>query len=311
MGVSFAELLARLSPADVGTFRVHPIPGAREHYVGRSATGQPCVLLGSSAGRLHAPVRLAAIEVRFCVACRINPLDGDAREEVLTVVTCTSEEAQVQGYFLHVCETIVRILGPALSQASVVNVVQRLIDLFQRLTRQSSRSVFGLIGELQILACSRDAPMAARAWRSEDAERFDFAIGDARLDVKASGERVRIHFLSAEQCRPPPGTIGILASLFVESSGGGMSLQELVREVERRLASHGDLVLKVEEVVAETLGEALPTALGMRFAERLARASLQLYDLAVVPAVRDGIPAEVTQVRFRSDLSRTPTLALS
>ncbi len=102
-----------------------------------------------------------------------------------------------------------------------------------------------------------------------------------------------------------------MASLFVESSGGGMSLQELVRVVERRLASHGELVLKVEEIVAETLGEALPTALGMRFDERLARASLQLYDLAVVPAVREGIPAEVTQVRFRSDLSRTPTLALS
>lgn len=88
-----------------------------------------------------------------------------------------------------------------------------------------------------------------------------------------------------------------------------MSLQELVRQVERRLASHGELVLKVEEIVAETLGEALPTALGMRFDERLAKASLQLYDLAVVPAVRDGFPVEVTQVRFRSDRSRTPTLA--
>jgi hypothetical protein len=118
----------------------------------------------------------------------------------------------------------------------------------------------------------------------------------------------RAHFLSADQCRPPPGTIGILVSMFVETTGGGMSLQELLREIERRLAADSDLMLKVQETLAESLGEALPAALAMRFDERLAKASLQLYDLAVVPAVRDGIPSEVTQVRFRSDLSRTPTL---
>lgn len=308
MEVTFAKLLALVPTADVGTFRVQPIPGAPRHYVGRSAAGQPCILLGSPVGRMHTPVRLAAIEVRFCVACTISPLDGDPHEEVLTVVTCTAAEAQVQEYFLHVCETIVRIVGPTPSQARVVEVVHRLIDLFQRLSRPSSRSVLGLIGELQIIACSRDALTAARAWRSADDERFDFAIGDARLEVKASGERTRAHFLSADQCRPPVGTIGILASLFVESSGGGMSVQDLLLDVERRLAADGDLVLKVEETVAETLGEALPSALSMRFDERLARASLQFYDLAVVPAIRDGIPPAVTQVRFRSDLSREPTL---
>jgi hypothetical protein len=305
---SFAKLLAVVPAADVGTFRVQPIPGAPQHYVGRSASGQPCVLLGSPPGRMHAPVRLAALEVRFSVPCRISPLDGAPREEVLTVVTCTAAEAQVHEYFLHVCETIVRIVGPAPSQESVVEAVHRLIDLFQRLTRPSSRSALGLIGELFVLASSKDAQMAARAWRSDDDERFDFAIGNVRLEVKATGDRTRAHFLSADQCRPPPGTIGILASLFVETTGGGMSLQELLGEIERRLAADGDLMLKVQESVAESLGEALPTALAMRFDERLAKASLQLYDLAVVPAVRDGIPSEVTQVRFRSDLSRTPTL---
>jgi hypothetical protein len=230
---------------------------------------------------------------------------------VLTVVTCTAPELQIQEYFLHVCETIVRIVGPTPAQGRVVEVVQRLIDLFQRLTRPSSRSVLGLIGELYVIARSRDAAQAVRAWRSADDDRFDFTLKDLRLEVKASSERARVHYLSAEQCRPPPGTVGVLASLFIEITGGGMSVQELVRGIEGHLAASGDLVLKLQETVAETLGQSLPIALAIRFDERLARASLQLYDLATVPGIRENIPVGVTQVRFRSDLSRTPPLTPS
>jgi hypothetical protein len=154
--VSFADLLAQVPEASgdepPGTFRVQAIPSAPKHYIGRNAAGQPCILLGSASDRMQAPVRLAAIEARFGVACRISPAGGQPREEVLTVVTCTAPELQVQDYFLHICETIVRIVGPAPTQGRVVEVVQRLIDLFQRLTRPSSRSVLGLIGELYVIA---------------------------------------------------------------------------------------------------------------------------------------------------------------
>lgn len=310
--VSLVELLSRVPSAgngDPSLFRVEPIPATPRHYVGRNAEGRPCMLLGSPADRLQAPIRLAAIEARFGVACRISPADGVAREEVLTVVTCTAPEPQVQAYFLHACETIVRIVGPNPSQHLVVEVVQRLVDLFQRVTRPSSRSVTGLVGELYVIALSRDAAAAVRAWRSADDDRFDFTLEDVRMEVKASGERTRAHYLSADQCQPPAGTVGLLASLFIESAGGGMSVQELVREIEGRLGSANDLLLKLQETVAESLGDGLPSAFQMRFDERSARASLQLYDLAVIPAIREGVPPEVTQVRFRSDLSRTPTLS--
>jgi hypothetical protein len=48
----------------------------------------------------------------------------------------------------------------------------------------------------------------------------------------------------------------------------------------------------------------------MRFDERLAQTSLQLYDIMAIPAIRAGVPTEVTQLHFRSDLSRTPTISL-
>lgn len=311
--LSLSELLNTVEPlargADECSFKVRTIPRYERHYVGRNSAGQPSLLLGSPIGAFYAPVRLALLDVRFGNLHRIHPMDGEEHEELLSVITCTSNNAQEQAYFLHVCETILRIIGPNPSLDAIVQAVQRLIELFQRLSRPATRSLNGLLGELFLIAASRDVRASVEAWRSRDIDRFDFSIGNVRLDVKASGERQRLHHLSFEQCQPPAGTIGLLASLFIESNGGGQSLRELVANIEAALSGHDDLILKVQETIAETLGESLQTAMGMRFDDRLARASLQFYDLSTVPAIRDGVPPGVSQVHFRSDLSGTEPLS--
>lgn len=306
---SLATLLASVEPLSgdttEGAFRVIAIPGYARHYVGRNTAGQPCFLLGSDRGAFQAPVRLALLEARFGNLHRIHPVDGNERDELLSVITCTSQDGQAQAYFLHVCETILRIVGVHPTLDAIVQSVQRLIEIFRRLSRPPSRSLNGLVGELFLIAASRDPRACVKAWRSTDIDRFDFSTGSVRLDVKASAERLRIHHLSAEQCQPPEGTVGLLASLFIEGSGGGQSLRELVEAVEAELSGDDDLILKVQETVAETLGESLSSAMGVRFDDRLARASLRFYDLATVPAIRDGVPAEVSGVHFRSDLTRS------
>jgi hypothetical protein len=314
MDLHLAETLTRLAPPARETlgnqFRVCSIPAAPEHYVGLDSSGYPCILLRGSTGPMRSPIRLAALEARFAVPCQIIATDGKERQETLTVVICTSADPHTQSYFLHICETIIRIVGVNPSLAQIVDAVQRLVDLFRRLSQPASRSVIGLFGELYVISRSNDPRVAVRAWRSADDDRFDFAIDDVRLEVKASGQRIRAHNFSAEQCLPPSGTIGVLISLFIETTGGGLSLTELVQTVARRLAGDEALILKVQETVAETLGETLLAALSIRFDERLAQTSLQIYDVMAIPAIRAGVPAEVTQVHFRSDLSRTPTISL-
>lgn len=311
--ISLAELLSSVEfLADGergGSFRVRSIPGYDCHYVGHNSSGYPSLLLGSAPGAFQAPVRLAMIDARFGNWHRIHPVDGDEREELLSIITCTSHDVQAQEYFLHVCETIVRIVGPNPTLHDIVQVVQRLVELFRRLSRPASRSLNGLLGELFLIATSRDLCAAVTAWRSTDIDRFDFSAGNVRLDVKASRERLRVHHLSTEQCQPPEGTIGLLVSLFIESSGGGQSLSELIAEIEAALGRNDDLILKLHEIIVESLGESMPTAMGVRFDDRVARASLRFYDLAAVPAIRDSIPPEVSGVHFRSDLTQTEPLS--
>ena len=307
---TLAELLASIdgSAAEGGAFDVRQLPDS-SHYIGRNANGYPTLLVGSERGGFHAPVRLALIEARFGAECEIRPPDSGSRREYLTTITCTSPDAQAQAYFVHVCETILRILGPLPTLPSVIEVVERLIELFRRLAKPPVRSLTGLIGELCVIAWSRDICSAMEAWRSSDGDRFDLSTADTRLDVKAASDRRRTHHLSAEQCQPPAGTVGVLASVFVEASGGGQSVQELIREIENRLHGRQDLALKLQQTVAETLGDSLPNALSARFDERLARTSICFYDLSAIPAVRGELPSEVSQVHFRSDLSAVTPLS--
>lgn len=292
-------------------YHVRPIPDAAGHYFGRTSNGFPCMLLASRDRAARAPVRLAAIEVSFAVPCRIA-IPGEAeRMETLTAVSCTSGDPEIQRYFTHICETILRIVGRNPSLRDIIEAVRRLVDLFQKLSRPPRRPVTGLFGELLAIHAAASPWAAVQAWRSTVDDRFDFSIDDLRLEVKGSSTRQRAHSFSLEQCMPPSGTTGILISVFVETSGGGLSLLELMQRIEHQLDGDPDLVMKLQETAADALGASAAAALQMRFDDRLARTSLHIYDLLAVPAVRTGIPPEVSQVRFMSDLSRIPAASIA
>jgi hypothetical protein len=147
------------------------------------------------------------------------------------------------------------------------------------------------------------------AWRPKDSSRFDFSTGDIRLDVKTASGRARAHTFSHDQCNPPPGTVAFVASLFVERSASGLSLQELVRGIEALAGNDSDLVMKLHEIVAETLGNALQEALNTQFDAKLAASSLHFFDLRAIPAIRGDPPPAVSDIHFRSDLSGMPIIS--
>ena len=246
-------------PPDLGSrdpvrYHVRRIPTTPSHFFGRDGHGFPCLLLATSDEYPKAPMLLEEVEVRFAVPCRIVLSAHEDTQETLTTVCCTSRNRVLQDYFAHTCEAIVHIVGPTPSLERVVDAVRRLVDLFQRLSLPSSRSVAGLFAELYVIYASRSPRTAVEAWHSKIDERFDFAIGDVRLEVKASRTRQRAHNFSLEQCEPPVATRGILVSVFVETSGGGLSLVELLGGIERKVEGDIDLVLKLREMVAGTLG---------------------------------------------------------
>jgi hypothetical protein len=171
-----------------------------------------------------------------------------------------------------------------------------------------TRPVNGLFGELFLIWRSGNPIRALAAWRMDETARFDFADGDIRLDVKATSGRVRAHTFSYEQCNSPPGTIAIVASLFVERSPGGVTLRSLIDQIEGRITAKIGLVFKLHDVITATLGMNLNEALALKFDEKLADSSLCFFNLHDVPAIRGPLPAGISDVHFRSDLSALQAL---
>ncbi|MFA5952212.1 MAG: PD-(D/E)XK motif protein [Hyphomicrobium sp.] len=303
LGRILAQLGGQTPPQ--GAFNALPIPDYPAHYLGVSDDGCPCLMLhahGAGGGARH-PLRLQGLSIQYYVPCRLVIPDGQLLDRSLTTLLCTSRDALERRYFLYAADLVLRILGPEPSLTAVVSATAHLARMFQMLSRPAPKPLTGLIGELLFILRSAAPPEAVMAWRNTIDDTFDFAADDLRVEVKATQGRSRLHYLSYDQCHPPGGTIGILASVIVESSGGGTSVAELMREIEAALAGRHDALMRLHEIFAETLGNAAVTALEERFDRQLAEESLLLFDMSEVPAVRGALPPAVSQVRFRADLS--------
>jgi hypothetical protein len=275
----------------------------RGSYVGKDSNERACILIAvrDHDTRHRPPIRLESLEVQFDVQSLIKAA-GEITQGMFTVIRCRSIEPELVHYFLSIGETILRVLGSQPTRSSIAHAINRLAIIFQRIQSPPIRSASGLFGELFLIKRSSNPKNVLAAWRIGDYSRFDFSSGDIRLDVKTATGRLRSHTFTYDQCNPPPGTVAVVASLFVERIASGISLHELIQQIDDLVGDDGDLLMKLHETVAETLGKSIREALVIRFDERLASASLEFYDLRSIPAIR-ALPTGVSDVHFRSELS--------
>ena len=299
-----ARLLREIAASESsGAFAVRRLEEGSRYFAGRDADGCAALLI-NSAGRGRVPLRLAGIEARFAVQCRIAEPGVPETSDTLTVILCVSRDPSIEAYFAGILDSLITLLGPAPTTEQINDTVDQLVELFQKLAQPARRSLTGLAGELCVILLASDASAAIDAWRIDPDERFDFIAGSLRLDVKSSANRRRSHEVSFEQANPPPGTTGLFASIWIEQAGGGSSLSQLLSQIEERLAPSPGAASKLWTVVADTLGNTLPAAMSWRFDLPLAESSLLFFEAARVPAFRPPLPSGISAVRFVSDFGQ-------
>jgi hypothetical protein len=94
-----------------------------------------------------------------------------------------------------------------------------------------------------------------------------------------------------------------------ELTATGISLRELAEQIEAVVSGRIELVIKLYDTIAETLGNGLQEGMKTRFDENLAVSSLRFFNLRSVPAIRNALPPGVSDVHFRSDLSNLAEVA--
>jgi hypothetical protein len=291
------------APSGEGVFNVRRLEDSSAFYAGRDSRGCASILIATSESGRTVPLRLAGIEAMFSTPCQIVEAGLLPTTQTVTAIICTNQERDVVAYFASIMESLIPFLGESPSTEKVAETVRQLVDLFQKLRSPARRSLLGLAGELNVLEAATDTAVAVRSWRSDAEERFDFGVGRLRLDVKASSNRQRVHEISFEQANPPNGTTGIIASIWIEAMAGGVSLSELLSSIERRIEDKPTEIMRLRTIVANTLGDALPQAMGWSFDKKLADSSLNYFDATTIPAIRPPLPPSVSSARFVSDLS--------
>ena len=281
------------------------VPSYQNCYIGKDGEAYACFLISTldQAKRQMSPMRFKNLDVQFGLLCSLEKANGVVSEERLTVIRCRTHDEEITRYFLSVCDTVLHMLGANPTQETVVGIVKHLASIFQKIQKPPTKTVNGLFGELYLIYRSANPIVTLSAWRSDENARFDFAVDNIRLDVKVTKGRVRTHVFSYEQCNPPTGTTAIAASMFVGHSPGGMSLQALIDGIGTRIATDADLIFKLHETVATALGRHLSEAMSVTYDMELSASSLCFYHMDDVPAVREPLPANVSGVHFRSDLS--------
>lgn len=291
-----------------------PIPDLEQHHLARDVQGAPLILISvkKSQTRTQAtPLKLEHLTVQHDVECRVSNMDGVVQEGRYTAIACVDADSVLQAYFLRIMATLILSLGATPTQSDVTRAVYRLAELFRVLASAPSKSVQGLWAELFVIAHAPNAAVIVEAWHTTPEDRYDFNQGSQRVEVKSGAGRMRIHQFSLEQLHPPTGTTVLIASLFVEKAGAGTSMAELLDQVRHRLGNNLDLLMQVDKVVGMTLGSSWRNAMSERFDYELARHSLAFYETLVVPSVSPKVPAEVSNVRFTSDLSGSSSADLA
>jgi len=286
------------------------IPGAVSHRLAKDSSGAPCLLLRQPPGAFPTPpIRLQNLLVSYGVPCVISHPDGEQEKGIFTIIKCSSVDPSLFPHFLRILSPIIATLGPKPSTAVVRRAISGLVDLFQALTTSAKKSVQGLWAELLVIKHATNPHALVAAWHGLPVERVDFLSGRQRIEVKSSSKRQRLHHFSLAQLTPPANTHLVVASIFVEPVGGGLSLGRLADDIRAILASDPALLTRFDAIFYATLGASWSDAMEECFDLELASESLQFFDSVNVPKLDGPIPPTVNDVRFTSDMSGASPLA--
>jgi hypothetical protein len=274
------------------------VPGYDSYLLARDSVGAPAIIIrhvheGSGLMR----VELQHLRVLHGVRCQIDFPDGQEEVDDVSLIRCGADP-DLEAVFLRLMGGLIPEFGDP-SPDAMAQLIAHLVDLFRALSQPPRKSIQGLWGELLMIVSSIEPITLLTAWHVDPSDMYDFNIGHLRIEVKTSASRRRTHHFRLEQLQPPAGAEVAICSLITERAGGGVTIADLVTEIEVRLSNRPDLIVRVETVVAETLGSEWRSSAHITFDREVARDSIRFIPVAKVPSIpADALPEGVSNVHF-------------
>jgi len=255
--------------------------------------------------------RLKYLQVEQNKECRVTE-GNKSTFQVFTLITFLSNDKDLQEYFFQISETLITSLKDDPAPSRIIESLNKFIEIFRALTDTPTKTIQGLWAELFLIENSTDPEILLSFWHNSPEAKFDFDAGKEKIEVKSTSGLERIHEFSSEQLNPPLDSQVLVASLFTSQTKSGISIQDLMQNIASRIQDNNDLLEKMNMMVSKTLGNSLEQSIKIRFDYDVSKSSLRFYrhqDIRKVETIY--IPAEVSGVRYRSDLSSINSVEMS
>lgn len=296
------------------TYNALQIPGYSNFRLAIDYEGNPIILLSIiDKTRIFTlkNFRLKYLQLEQNIDCKIIE-NKSVINQTFTVIKFTSIERHLCEYFLRISETLIYTLGNEPSQKQIIESLNRFVEVFRTLSDTPSNTVHGLWSELFLIDNSKSPASLLTYWHTVPEEKFDFNSGKERIEVKSNSNFERFHFFSSEQLNPPLGTNLLIASIFIRQNNTGRSIQQLIESITTKIHQDVNLTEKLNYIVCRTLGNSLEQSITIKFDYNLAKDSLLFYNYQDIGKIEEiYIPNEVTEVKYKSDLSSIQPINLA
>lgn len=307
--MNLIELYDKLEFAEEGSgkaFNAIQIPEQPNFRVAVNNEGNPVLLLSVAnavKGNTLKNFRLKYLQLEQNVECKITENDKSSYQ-TFTVITFTSDDRNLQEYFLRISETLIKTLSNKPTQQQIVDSINKFVEVFRSLADTPTNTVHGLWTELFLIENSSNPKILLNYWHNLPEERFDFNSGLEKIEVKSNSNFERIHTFSAEQLSPLIGTQVLVASIFIRQHNNGQSIQQLVESITNKIKDDIELTEKLNNIIFRTLGNSLEQSIKIKFDYNIAKDSLRFFNQQDISKIEEvHIPDKVSEVRFKSDLT--------
>jgi hypothetical protein len=241
--------------------------------------------------------------------CRVRAEGATESVETLAVLKCMTDDPMLREYFLRSLSGTIAALPAIPTEEEIAAAVAKLVGLFRALEAHPRTSLQGLWCELFLIGRAPNIRQAAVARHADPSALHDFVARRQRVEVKSTMGPHRVHQFRLEQLIPPHGTDVVIAPFLLEESGGGVSIAELWDEVSRCHELSVALRNRLSQILALGLGRGWRKARRVAFNPEVALKGLHLYNATMIPKVDPNLPVEVSEVRFKYELTGTPSLS--
>ena len=246
------------------------------------------------------------LSVEFNVPCTIVEDDVTTSEGFYTIITLTTHEAELQESFIELFALVLAKYKKNPRVKEISYELDKLITIFEALSRPPKKKVQGLWGELLVIERSKNPDAMIQAWHSQPDAKYDFSIGADKIEVKTTSTEQRVHRFSLDQLNPSEHSRLLVASITVrESAKGqtGLSIYDLYDKICERVESP-DTRLMMYTVILNTLGQDAIKAGKLYFDYTEASDSLAFFNAEEIPSIsKEHVHPLITGVKFYSNVS--------